>query len=492
MSTEYTTRALADITLRTNNPGNAPVPTEFTVARDILEVAGKCGHHAPCIMVITKQLVQLAGTDFGMAVLVPPTPPVYPPFMTESPTSYLPTPSESPTEAPSIEVGPPNSPVSNPLDTDDTQYSPLTMPPPLLPAVLPNHQFTFSRPRADTPYPITNSYADTAEATTMFNTITEELQQSPLPADDHGNFDMYQWVDPETGRWNQPNGWNMINPATGAPWGYPAQALPPPQDDAWTHRSLTPYTESEIERSWEDTEKIPFPEFTPMSPSPKVQSPGTQLIIDAIATANLNPKEECTATTDYPVCCQKHSDEYNAQWRGLPQRYQEYIEEAMPRGPVRKPRISIKTNPYPIVKIKDFAVVKCGLCDELGHPATTCKYARRCSICDNIGHVKESCPVRQQRCWHCRSRGHLRHNCPARSLSAKLFRPLKNSHYYRRRDAAEDALRTTIRFLKNHEHSQRSHGSTSQAQMFASLLKDANRRLDELKKMGITDGFAAV
>lgn len=473
MSTEYATRVLTDITVRTNNPGNAPMPSEFIVARDILEVAGKCGHHAPCIMVITKRLVQLAGTDFGMAALVPPTPPVYPPFLTESPTSYLPTPSESPTEAPSMEVGPPNSPVSNPLDTDDTQYSPLTMPPPLLPAVLPNHQFTFSHPRADTPYPITNSYADTAEATA-------------------GNFDMYQWVDPETGRWNQPNGWNMINPATGAPWGYPAQALPPPQDDAWTRRSLTPYTESEIERSWEDTEKIPFPEFTPMSPSPKVQSPGTQLIIDAIANANLNPKEECTATTDYPVCCQKHSDEYNAQWRGLPQRYQEYIEEAMPRGPVRKSRIPVKANPYPPIKIKDFAVVKCGLCDELGHPATTCKYARRCSICDNIGHVKESCPVRQQRCWHCRNRGHLRHNCPSRSRSAKLFRPLKNSHYYRRRDAAEDALRTTIRFLKNHEHGQRSHGSTSQAQMFASLLKDANRRLDELKKMGITDGFAAV
>jgi hypothetical protein len=86
----------------------------------------------------------------------------------------------------------------------------------------------------------------------------------------------------------------------------------------------------------------------------------------------------------------------------------------------------------------------------------------------------------------------LQHNCPLRLLLAKLFQPLKNSHYYRQCDAAEDALRTTIQFLKNHKHSQRLHGSTLQAQMFASLLKDANRRLDELKKMGITDGFAVV
>jgi hypothetical protein len=222
MSTEYTTCALTNITLRTNNPGNAPVPSEFTVARDLLEVAGKCGHHAPCIMVITRQLVQLAGTDFGMTGLVPPTPLVYPPFMMESPTLYLPTPSESPTEVPSLEVGPPNLPVSNPLDTDDTQYSPLTMPLPLLPAVLPNQQFTFICPCANTPYPMTTSYTNTAEAATMFNTITEELQQSLLPSDNHGNFDMYQWVNLETGEWNQPNGWNMINPATGALWGYPA------------------------------------------------------------------------------------------------------------------------------------------------------------------------------------------------------------------------------------------------------------------------------
>lgn len=509
--------------------GGTPVPPTFITAEEMRRIMGMLGRPLFFSIITTTTHVFIANENYRPELRSFDVGPVLGQPLVESPLSYLPaTPNNTPesptsisstptlvsdTTPDSLGVNPPVSPSTpewargnHPWPAEaflppgsrpllDLPPSPLSMPPPLVPPVMPECEFTFqypdftthpSFPRADTPFPTDGFDTDTIEAV---NNLVESITQAQAL-----NLDP---IRPHSPALSAPAGW----PAHHGQWvdeeGAPIPSLAttptsltrqespddtplPPltilsptsssessefsvstdssdSTDSWAERPLTPYTASEIARSWEDTERIPNEE-TPVPPLPTPVSPTTtnewaQTLADSVA----NRTE-------------------GAEWA----------------GPVRRSKIPRRIHPYPPIKTIDFASIRCGLCNAFGHRAISCKYAMRCEICDKVGHIKDNCPQRRGRCWHCRSFGHQRHNCPSRNLSRRLFQPVKNKHYGQRRLAALDALKSAFRFLKNHEYAHRHHGSATQAHVYKSLVDEVNRRIEEVEKYGHTAGFPAM
>lgn len=467
--------ALMDAPARITNDGGAVIPPMFNTAQEMLTILGKIGHVPPCLVIISDAEVLIIGENYRLAT--PGLGPVLGQPLVASPASYAPpVPNNTPATTDSLSTTPtlvsdytsasldvalPTTPPMWPaLLGSPPRMSPLTMAPPLLPPVLPGYRFTFqypspphtqdmivSRPRADTPFPThqhPNDLLPPAEFSTdtikAVNNIVEAALAEAIAHEDDTD-----------------------------------------SDSGWSDRSLTPYTASEIARSWEDAE--PIPNLIPPTPVSTTSAiAGLTINTDVSATWTPVPPlpSPLPGTIDSNAWAHDHRDGWT-QGR-----------VSQPSGPVRHTRIPRRINPYPPhIKVVSFTP-NCGLCHQSGHDAITCKYAQRCSICDKIGHISEDCPHRRGRCWHCRQTGHQRHNCPNRSFTRRTFAPVKNKIYFKRRTAAMDALKDTIRFLKNKERGHQSHGSPTQARVYSSLREETIRRYQEIQQVGFTDGFPAM
>lgn len=488
--------------------GGTPVPPTFITAEEMRRIMGTLGRPLFFSIITTTTHVFIADENYRPALRRLDTGPVLGQPLVESPSSYLPTTPHNTPKSPtsisstptlvsditpeSLGVNPPTSPVTPdwarrdyPWPTEavfppdsrpllDLPPSPLSMPPPLVPPVMPEYEFTFqypdftahqSFPRTDTPFPTEGFDANTIEAVnnlvesiTRNGTLNIDIPRTPSPADTP--------LPPL----------DVVSPTSSS------SDTNSSSSSEWSERSITPYTASEIARSWEDSERIP--EQPPIDTwHNNLQEMGLQDEADTYA-ANNDPVPPLPTPT---------SPTTTNEWaQALADSVANRTEGAEWAGPVRRSKIPRRIHPYPPIKVVNVGTIRCGLCSSTGHRATSCEYAKRCEVCDKIGHIKEECPHRQGRCWHCRSIGHQRHNCPQRTLSRRLFKPVKNRHYYQRRSAAIDALKNALRFLKNQEYAHRTHGSATQAHIYKSLLEDVNVRLKEIQEIGHTRGFPAM